>query len=307
MKFFKHFTQHWFLRGTLVFIPLLFLLILVAGAYVIDYYAKALTKAGSWPITGTPADVGLAYEDVTLITSDGLKISGWYLPGIKPDAIVIVHGIWANKQAILPAAVMLSEVGYHILMIDLRGHGLSEGEKLSYGYYEALDVQASVDYLLVQPGVEKVGLMGYSLGGAAVVRATAVDERIQALVVESSFSSLSDAVDDSFSRHTGLPSWPFAPLLVKAAEKELGLTVDQVDSTHALATMSPRPVLIIHGSDDDLFPVRHAYKMYEMAQEPKDLWIIEGLKHDYPIKNGLEYRNRVLRFFEEAFANVASK
>jgi dipeptidyl aminopeptidase/acylaminoacyl peptidase len=241
-------------------------------------------------IAGTPADVGVAYEDVTLTTSDGLKISGWYLPGNRPYGVVVVHGIWANKQAVLPAAVMLSEAGYHVLTIDLRGHGLSEGERQSYGYYEALDVIAGVDYLMARSEIENVGVMGYSLGGAAVVRATALDERIKALVVES-----------SFSQHTGLPSWPLAPILVKAAERELGLSVEQINSKEALATMKPRPVMIIHGEEDQLFPVSHAYEMYEAAQEPKELWIIKGLTHDYPIKQRNEYQKRVLAFFEKAF------
>ena len=301
MKISKDLPLAWLKRS--VFIALLLvLLLIVVGDYVIDYYAKALTKAGSWPITGTPADVGLLYQDVTLTTSDNLKISGWHIPGRKPDAVIVVHGIWANKQAILPVEVMLAEAGYHVLAIDMRGHGQSEGNQISYGYYEALDVQAGVDYLLAQPNIKKVGVMGYSLGGAAVVRATANDERIQALVVESSFSSLADAVNDGFSRETGLPSWPFAPLVVRAAEKELGLTVEQINSVQALATMRPRPVLIIHGSDDDLFPVSHAYKMYEATQEPKNLWVIEGLKHGYPIQYKAEYQKRVLGFFEKAFA-----
>ena len=77
---------------TVCLLATVFLLILV-GAYVVDYYAKARTKAGGWPITGTPADVGLAYEDVTLTTSDGLDISGWYLPGNKPYGEIVVHGI----------------------------------------------------------------------------------------------------------------------------------------------------------------------------------------------------------------------
>jgi len=149
-------------RIVIVSLPLVLLLIL-AGGYAIDYYAKALTKAGGWPITGTPLDIGLAYEDVSLITSDGLVISAWYLAGTRPYGVIVVHGIWGNKQAVLPAAVMLSEAGYHVLMIDLRGHGLSEGEQQSYGYYEALDVIAGVDYLLTRPEIEQVGVLGYSL------------------------------------------------------------------------------------------------------------------------------------------------
>ena len=223
------------------------------------------------------------------------------MPGTKPYGIIIAHGIRGNKEAMLPDAVMCHEAGYHVLTIDLRGHGLSEGDLISYGYYEALDVQAGLDYLLDQPDLEKVGLIGHSLGGAAVVRATAIDERIKAVVVENSFSSLPHAINDSFSSFTGLPAWPFAPLVVKAAEKELGLTADQVNSTHDLATMKPRPVLIIHGEGDDLLPVSHAYKMYEAASEPKELWIIKELGHEYPIKYGAEYHHRVLQFFERAF------
>lgn len=294
-------TAYRWLKRILFISGLLVLLLLLAGAYTVDYYAKALTKAGGWPITGSPADFGLTYQDVTLTTSDGLKISGWYLPGHKPYGVVVVHGIWANKQAGLPAAVMLSEAGYHVLMIDLRGHGLSEGEQQSHGYHEALDVIAGVDYLMTQPEMKQVGVIGYSLGGAAVVRASGLDERIKAVVVQSSFSSLTTAAKDSFSQHTGLPNWPLVPILVKAAERELGLSVDQIDSKETLATMAARPVLIIHGQEDELFPVSHAHELYAAAQEPKELWIIEGLNHEYPIKQRFEYRRRVLGFFEEAF------
>jgi len=290
----------WSKRILFVSLPLLLLLILL-GAYMVDYYAKALTTAGSWPITGTPADIGIAYEEVTLITSDGLKISGWYLPGNKPYGVVVVHGIWANKQAVLPIATILSEAGYQVLVIDLRGHGFSEGDQQSYGYYEALDVIAGVDYLLTRPEIDEVGVIGYSLGGSAAVRATALDERIKALIVESSFSSLRNAVKDSFSQHTGLPSWPLAAILVRAAEDKLGLSVEQISSSKALATMKPRPVMIIHGEEDQLFPVEHANEMYEAAQEPKELWILKGLAHEYPIAYQAEYSKRILEFYEDAF------
>lgn len=291
-------------RFIFIILPLT-LIFLIAFAFVVNYYANALTKAGSWPITGTPSDVGLLYQDVTLTTSDGLNISGWYIPGSTAKAVITVHGIWGNKQDTLPAAIMLFETGYHVLMIDMRGHGKSEGNQITYGYREALDVLAATEFLTALPEVERVGVIGHSLGGAAVVKAAAMDDRLQAVVIESSFSSLADAVNDSFSRHTHLPRWPFASILVKATERKLGVTIDQIDSVHDLATMSPRPILIIHGRQDDLFPVGHAYRMYEAAQPPKDLWIIEGLEHEYPLDHKAEYRRRVLKFFETAL-NVSN-
>jgi alpha-beta hydrolase superfamily lysophospholipase len=246
--------------------------------------------------------MNLPYQDVTLSTADGMHLAAWYVPGRQLNAVILVHGIHANRQATLPAAVMLFEAGYHVLMLDLRGHGDSEGEQVSYGFYESLDVQAGVSYLLAKKEIEHVGAIGYSLGGAAVAQAAASDERLQAVVIQSSFSSLADAVDDSFAEYTKWPKWPFAPIVINAAETELGVTVEEIDSAHALASVSPRPVLIIHGSDDKLFPVHQAFKLYQTAKAPKGLWVIEGMGHEYPFAYKREYQQRVLAFFNEAFA-----
>lgn len=247
--------------------------------------------------------MNLPYQDVTLTTADGMHLAAWYVPGRQPNAVILVHGIHANRQATLPAAVMFFEAGYHVLMVDLRGHGDSEGERVSYGFYERQDVQAAVSYLIAEKEIEHVGAIGYSLGGAAVAQAAASDERLQAVVIQSSFSSLSDAVDDSFAEYTKWPEWPFAPAVIKAAERELGVTVEEIDSARALGTLSPRPVFIIHGSEDKLFPVRQAFKLYQTAKAPKDLWVIEGMGHEYPFAHKGEYQQRVLAFFNEAFAD----
>ena len=257
---------------------------------------------------GSPVEVSAVYEDVILTTLDGLKISGWYIPGTQPYGIVLVHGIDANRAALIPEATVLAEAGYHLLMIDLRAHGQSEGDIATYGYLEALDVQAAVDYFDTLPNVEQVGALGTSFGGAAVVRAATLDERIKAVVIESSYSSLSVATEDAFEDLSIFPKWPFAPLLVKLAEQRVGLEITQVDSARDLATLHPRAVLIIHGTDDPLFPLYHAQKMYEAAQEPKELWIIEGLGHASPVVDREEeYQARVVTFFEEAFTSDKNK
>lgn len=276
----------------------LFLLI-----YFINLQVNAFVTPTRRPVIGSPADAGLAYQDVTLTTADGLKLAAWYIPGRQPNAIVLIHGIDANREAMLPHAVVLAEAGYPLLLLDLRGHGQSEGTEITYGYREVLDVQAAVDYLLTLPEIKKVGALGASLGGAVEVRAAAVDPRLRAIVVESSFSSLSAAVDDAFDDRSIFPKWPFAPMLIALAEYRLGIQGSQVDSVRDLPTVSPRPVLIIHGTADILFPPDHALRMYTAAKDPKALWLIEGLGHANPIPDHeAEYRTRVVTFFEQAFA-----
>ncbi|MBN1221370.1 MAG: alpha/beta fold hydrolase [Anaerolineae bacterium] len=242
------------------------------------------------------------YQDVTLTTADNLTLSGWYVPGTRPEAIILVHGIHANRAYLIPQAEILAEAGYRILLIDLRGHGYSEGSTMTYGYREALDVQAAVDYLAALPEVEHIGALGHSLGAAAVVRAAATDERLEAIVIQSSYSSLSRAVEENFQNFSVFPRRPFAPLIIKLGELMTGVEVGQVDSARELATMPARPVLIVHSVDDNLFPPQHAEEMYRAAQEPKRLWLVEGLPHVNPITgHETEYRAILLDFFQEAF------
>lgn len=252
---------------------------------------------------GSPNVVSDNSVDVNLTTADKLNIAGWYFPGHRPQGMVLVHGINANRAAVMPEARILAEAGFHLLLIDLRGHGLSDASMATYGYNEALDVKAAVDYLLALPDVEQVGVLGTSYGGAAVVRAAATDERIKAVVVESSFASMADAVEDAFDDMSIFPKWPFASIMTKLGEQQVGLEISQVDSARDLVTLSPRSVLIIHGSNDHLFPLYHAQKMYEAAREPKALWVIEGMGHQNPVKGREEeFRQRVVTFLETAFA-----
>jgi dipeptidyl aminopeptidase/acylaminoacyl peptidase len=255
-----------------------------------------------FPIAGTPADLQRPYEEVILTTQDGLKIAAWYLPGRRPQAIILVHGVNANRSAVLPEAGVLAEAGYPLLMIDLRGHGQSEGHEVTYGYREAYDILAAADYLDKRPEVEQIGILGGSLGGASVARAAAMDSRLQALVIVSSYSSLPRAIEDAFEERSIFPKWPFAPLFIMLAERRLGLEAEQVNSAAELAKLQQRPVLIIHGTRDALFPLHHAEEMYAAIQGPKSLWVVEGMGHQNPVTGQEEaFKAHVLPFFESAF------
>ena len=251
---------------------------------------------------GTHRAISALYHDVVLITSDGLKIAGWHIPGSRPDGIILVHGLNTNRAAMLPQAGAPAEAGYHLLLIDLRGHGLSEGTEVTYGYREAFDVLTGVDFLMGLPNIRKVGALGISLGGAAVARAAALDPRLSAVVIEGSYSSLADAVEDAFDELSIFSKWPFAPLLIALTERRLRLDISQVNSARDLATIHPRAVMIIHG-DGGLFPRRHARKMFAVAQEPKELWLLDSFGQGNPVIGRKEqYKRRVTAFFDRAFA-----
>jgi alpha-beta hydrolase superfamily lysophospholipase len=153
------------------------------------------------PLTRTPAEAGLAYEDVAFPAADGVKLKGWFIPaGERAPAIVFVHGWMWNRLGnvahqtpvkdadvdFLPATKALHEAGFGVLLFDVRNHGESAAGKrpLSYGPVEARDYIGAVRYLRERPDVDgaRIGAIGLSMGGNIVIYGTPKVQPIKALL-----------------------------------------------------------------------------------------------------------------------------
>jgi dipeptidyl aminopeptidase/acylaminoacyl peptidase len=254
-------------------------------------------------MTSTPAEWGLSFEPATLTTADGLRLAGWYIPSHNGATIILCHGLGTNRADMLLQAVLLAEHGYGSLLFDFRAHGESEGEMVTYGYGEADDVLAAVDYLLARPDVDpqRIGILGGSLGAATAIHAAARSTHLRAVVAESAFTSLEDEVASSFKAFSGLPAFPFAPFTVAFAQWQTGLRISEVRPIDDIPSIAPRPVFIIHGTDDELIPAEQGLRLYEAAGEPKELWMVEMMGHGSAL--GIfpdEYEKRVIGFFDKA-------
>jgi pimeloyl-ACP methyl ester carboxylesterase len=197
---------------------------------------------------------------------------------------------------------MLHKHGYTVLLIDLRCHGESEGEYLSYGYNEALDVQAAIEYFVSDLGIPaaNIALIGHSLGGATIVRAASLSQIPHVLVVVSTYRSLDAAIGDAFDDIALLPSWPFAPIMVRAAERQLGLDSAMMDLTRMLGEMTPRPVLLVHGAEDDLLPPDHHEALCQ-AVSWATCWLVPGMGHESPARFvPTAYEEHLIGFLDEA-------
>lgn len=148
--------------------------------------AVMATNAPPIDLGATPATVGLDYRDVTFRTSDGVRLSGWYVEGSNGAGVVLRHGAASTRSALLDHAVVLSAAGYSVLMTDARGRGESQGRPMDFGWYGDLDVTAAVDFLAKQDGVDptRIALFGRSMGGEEAIGAAASDKRIAAVVAE---------------------------------------------------------------------------------------------------------------------------
>lgn len=140
------------------------------------------------PVLGarTPADLELAYRDVTFPSSDGVQLAGWYLPTRNGAAVALMHGAGSTRSGVLEHAAVLAVHGYGVLLFDARGHGESAGRAMDFGWYGESDASGAVDFLTRQRDVApgRIGLLGVSMGGEQAIGAAGVDERVAAVVAE---------------------------------------------------------------------------------------------------------------------------
>lgn len=244
------------------------------------------------PPGNTLKKFNIPYQSVDLVTEDGVRLAAWYTPPRNGVVILLAHGYGDNRPEWVHT--MLAKSKYGVMAWDARAHGESGGEISTIGYLEVLDVKAALDYVLAQPGVERVGAWGGSMGGATIIRAAAAFPEIEAVWIDSSFASLDDEFDF-------LVPYPIInPLAKYIAQIETGVNINAINPLKDIAMISPRPVYIVHGTGDMVAPPDAGQKLYEAAGEPRFLWEAENVRHlMIYLDNPGRYQRRLLGFFDE--------
>lgn len=160
--------------------------LLVFVLYPLTVAVNATHRPGTPLGDAVPSDHGLAYEDVVVPATDGTRLSGWYVPSRSGAAVVVLHGAGSTRSAVLRHGTILARRGYGVLMLDTRGHGLSEGRAMDLGWYAQADVDAAVSFLATRPDVERgrIGAVGLSMGGEQAIAAAGSDPRIRIVIAE---------------------------------------------------------------------------------------------------------------------------
>ena len=235
-------------------------------------------------ITYTPGDLGLDFESVVFKTSDGLRLTGWYVPAENSKlTILFCHGNGGNMMHCLDSINIFSNLGLNCFIFDYRGYGNSEGKPTEEGTY--LDTAAAYKWLTEEKKVspDDIVVFGRSLGGTIAAQLASKAE-VLALIIESSFTSYVDI---------GRIFYPFMPVRWFASFSYR--TIDYIKEVHC-------PVMIIHSRNDEIVPFEFGLELYEAANEPKELIEIFGSHNDGFLVSSEIYKSawvKWLKFLKE--------
>ena len=228
--------------------------------------------------------LGLTYEDVTIETRDKIKIRGWFVPAKSDSAVIIAHGLGANKSNFMGTVELWNSLGFNVLIFDFRGHGDSDGHSVSFGYKERYDVIAGMDYLVRDKKFLPSNIWGYgvSFGGAAMLYAAAEGSRFRGLIIDSAFANLDHMAEKIVTREVIIPF--FCRRLIKELgmiflEMDLGKDIRIRSPLQAVQNLSGTPILFIHGKGDPLIPWTETELLYKSAQAPKKLFLTDANGH----------------------------
>ena len=241
-----------------------------------------------------PKDLGLQYEEVSFVTTDNIRLHGWFIPSAKQTnvkTIIALHGWPADKGDILPIVSFLSEE-YNLLLFDFRYLGKSEGTYSTLGAKEREDLLAAVRYLSSR-GIQEVGVWGFSMGGAVAFMTATQATEIKAIIAEASYARLSLMTPEVFripvARHA--LGW-FVGLWARIF---LGIDIEKVAPVESVKHLKI-PILLIHSMDDQVIPFSHAQLLQEALQRNPnaEFWFQENLFHG---QFSPEYQERITDFF----------
>lgn len=256
--------------------------------------------------TFTPWELGVPYETVSLRSADGLSLSGWWMPHPAPRGVVIgCHGHSGSKDELLGIGTNTWRAGYSVLLFDFRGRGDSDPWPHTLVSREVDDLLAAVAYARGQLPEARIGVIGFSMGAAVALLATARESAIGAVVADSSFTSGADVVSHAVRR-----TLRFSPEILVLTADELvsrrhGYRFSQARPLDAVGQIAPRPLLIIHGEADTMIPVEHAHQLYAAAREPRQLWTVPGAEHcGAYFADRQTYCRRVVEFWDQYLSSI---
>ncbi|MCQ6559317.1 alpha/beta hydrolase [Paenibacillus mendelii] len=244
----------------------------------------------------------LPHEEVTIQSSYGYKLRGWFFPAMQDQgkAVVLVHGVTSSLIGTLKYMEIFRRRGFHVLAYDHRRHGKSGGPTTTYGFFEKHDLQSSIDWLFERCGSTcTIGVLGESMGAATALQHAAIDKRAAFYIVDCPYSDLTEQLKYRLKEDFRMPPFPLMQIAEFFVWLRSGLRFRQVSPLRDVAE-ADTPILFIHGDADRYIPMEMTLQLYEAKSGFKRLHLMSGADHAQSLRtNRVEYDRVVGDFLME--------
>jgi fermentation-respiration switch protein FrsA (DUF1100 family) len=283
-----------------VLVALVLLAIYIAIAYAVYHRAFAPVRpADAEDFMFSPFEFQADYEDVELVTADGVNFGAWYFrqPG-SPQTIIVSGGHKGQRQGALGISIALWRKGFNVIVYSYRGMSGSDRAPITFGIKEVLELQAVIAFARKRIPHARIGLLGYSMGAVVSLLGAAGEPGVEALVLDSPFSDLRTLLIENVRTRARLPGTPFVWLAGLMLRARTGNRLADCSPITVLSSLEPRPLFFIHGGGDRITNVNHSRRLYDAYRGPREIWIVQGAPHagayfaDRPL-----YVERVAGFF----------
>lgn len=270
--------------------------------FVAVYFADAFTGGRRTRVQGTPADLGMRYEEVQFLTADRLTLRGWFLesPGARAT-VVLVHESGATRadrdRGLLHLQRDYVRRGFSVFAFDLRAHGESGGKRDTLGCQERLDVQAAVAYVRRRAGRTPILLHGFGYGASLAIDAVARGVDVAGIVADSPFATMRSFLR---ARHRHIPA-PVFQASIWMARRLMKCDPNALNPIQSIEKVQV-PVLFVHSQVDDVVPASHTLNLSAASLDPRmRVWIVDDhIGHGTAYLDQPDaYLRRCLQFIDE--------
>lgn len=247
------------------------------------------------PVKSCPVE--LKCENIEFSSDSGTTVKGWFVSGEKGQgAIILMHGVRANRAAMINRMKFLNTDGYSVLAFDFQASGESQGKQITFGYLESRDAEASIKYLRGKLPDEKIGVIGISMGGAAFLLQKN-PQKVDALILEMVYPEMRKAIANRLNMWLLQGADTLTPLLLWQFPLRLGVSADEMRPITKIAEIKI-PKLLIVAEKDKHTTLEESRQLFAAATDTKELWIVPNAEHgDLHKFAPQDYESKVLSFF----------
>ena len=243
----------------------------------------AIISRHKQPLTTLPSEIGLHAEETSFTISDSIHLKGyWVTPENNPpkSIILLLHGIGGGKEHFYELAKSLAGQQVASVVYDARGHGESDGQYISYGFYEKEDVSVIVSKVKERYPDIPIGIWGNSMGGAVALQALAIEPRLDFGVIESTFTDLTTIVNDYQKRYScGIGLQPICNYALGRAGEIGKFDPSKVRPIDAVKHIQ-QSIFLAHGTEDPNINFKYGKTLFDnLKTKDKIFYPVQGANH----------------------------